>query len=41
VILIAGGLMTMWPGGPMITSRHRSETQAGYEAPLVGAGVAE
>ena len=40
-ILIAGGLMTMWPGGPMITSRHRSETQAGYEAPLVGAGVAE
>jgi cytochrome c-type biogenesis protein CcmF len=40
-ILIAGGLMTMWPGGPMITSRRQSETQAGYEAPLVGAGVAE
>jgi cytochrome c-type biogenesis protein CcmF len=38
-ILITGGLITMWPGGPMIRERHRSEAQAGYEAPLVGAGL--
>jgi cytochrome c-type biogenesis protein CcmF len=38
-ILIAGGLITMWPGGPVIVSRHRSEAPAGYGVPLVGAGV--
>jgi cytochrome c-type biogenesis protein CcmF len=38
-ILIAGGLVTMWPGGAVITRRERTEAQAGYEAPLVGAGV--
>ncbi len=40
-ILIAGGLITMWPGGTVISPRRRSETEAGYEAPLVGAGAAE
>ena len=38
-ILITGGLITMWPGGAMIRERHRSEAQAGYETPLVGAGL--
>ena len=38
-ILIAGGLLTMWPGGAVIARRERTEAQAGYEAPLVGAGV--
>jgi cytochrome c-type biogenesis protein CcmF len=38
-ILITGGLITMWPGGAVITRRERTEAQAGYEAPLVGAGV--
>jgi cytochrome c-type biogenesis protein CcmF len=38
-ILIAGGLITMWPGGPVIVSRHKSEAPAGYGVPLVGAGV--
>ena len=40
-ILITGGLITMWPGGTIIASRRTSETEAGYEAPLVGAGTAE
>jgi cytochrome c-type biogenesis protein CcmF len=40
-ILVAGGLITMWPGGPVISARRRSETPAGYEAPLIGAGAAE
>ncbi|HEV8357669.1 MAG TPA: heme lyase CcmF/NrfE family subunit [Gemmatimonadales bacterium] len=44
-ILIAGGLVTMWPGGPLIRERRgvggASEAQAGYEAPLVGAGLGE
>jgi len=41
-ILIIGGLITMWPGGPQIVAgvRSRSEAQAGYDAPLVGAGQA-
>ncbi|HEV8612935.1 MAG TPA: cytochrome c-type biogenesis CcmF C-terminal domain-containing protein, partial [Gemmatimonadales bacterium] len=38
-ILITGGIITMWPGGPVITQRRRSEAQAGYQAPLLGAGV--
>jgi len=40
-ILIVGGLITMWPGGTVISSRRKSETEAGYEAPLVGVGAAE
>jgi cytochrome c-type biogenesis protein CcmF len=39
-ILITGGLITMWPGGPVISQRRPSEAQAGYAAPLVGAGSA-
>ena len=38
-ILITGGLITMWPGGTIIASRRTSESEAGYEAPLVGAGT--
>jgi hypothetical protein len=30
----------MWPGGPVITQRRRSEVPAGYEA-FVGAGSPE
>ena len=37
-ILITGGLITMWPGGMAVQSRHRSDVQAGYEAPLIGVG---
>src|SRR5689334_22480535 len=36
-ILITGGLITMWPGGPALRERRPSEAQAGYAAPLVGA----
>ena len=36
-ILITGGLITMWPGGPALRERRTSEAQAGYAAPLVGA----
>jgi cytochrome c-type biogenesis protein CcmF len=39
MILMCGGVITMWPGGTVISPRHRSEAQAGYEAPLVGAGA--
>jgi cytochrome c-type biogenesis protein CcmF len=35
-ILIFGGIVTMWPGGPQIAAKRRSEAQAGYEAALVG-----
>jgi cytochrome c-type biogenesis protein CcmF len=38
-ILILGGIITMWPGGPQVGVRKRSEVQAGYEAPLVGVGA--
>ncbi len=38
-ILIFGGIITMWPGGPQIAPRRRSEAQAGYEAALVGTGA--
>ncbi len=38
-ILIAGGLITMWPGGITVARRVRMEAQAGYEAPLPGATV--
>ncbi len=37
-ILITGGLITMWPGGPAVQQRRRSEAQAGYEANLAGVG---
>jgi cytochrome c-type biogenesis protein CcmF len=40
-ILVLGGIITMWPGGPVIAARRPSEAQAGYAAPLVGAGAAE
>ncbi|HET9294312.1 MAG TPA: heme lyase CcmF/NrfE family subunit [Gemmatimonadales bacterium] len=36
VVLILGGLLTMWPGGGGVAETRRS--QAGYEAVLVGAG---
>ena len=35
-ILIFGGIVTMWPGGPAIKARRPSEAQAGYEASLAG-----
>ena len=38
-ILITGGLITMWPGGPTIASRRPSEAQAGYEVSLAGVGT--
>jgi cytochrome c-type biogenesis protein CcmF len=37
-ILIAGGLITMWPGGPALAAKRPSEAQAGYEASLAGVG---
>ncbi len=41
VVLVIGGIITMWPGGPRIAPRRPSEVQAGYEAALTGAGVGE
>ncbi len=39
-VLIVGGLITMWPGGPQVrTQRRRAVAQSGYSVPL--AGVAE
>jgi cytochrome c-type biogenesis protein CcmF len=38
-ILIFGGLVTMWPGGAVVGTGRRREAQAGYEAPLIGAGT--
>jgi cytochrome c-type biogenesis protein CcmF len=38
-ILITGGLITMWPGGPLVSSRRRGDIQAGYQAPLAGVGT--
>ena len=39
-VLIVGGLITMWPGGPQVqTQRRRAAPQAGYGVTL--AGVAE
>ncbi len=39
-VLVVGGLITMWPGGPQLkTPRRRAVAQAGYAVPL--AGVAE
>lgn len=37
-ILIIGGLITMWPGGPVVGPGERREAQAGYEASLAGVG---
>ncbi|MEP7326812.1 MAG: cytochrome c-type biogenesis CcmF C-terminal domain-containing protein, partial [Gemmatimonadota bacterium] len=36
VILAIGGLITMWPGGPLPVAERR--TQAGYGVTLVGTG---
>jgi cytochrome c-type biogenesis protein CcmF len=39
-VLVIGGLITMWPGGPQMKApRRRAMAQAGYAVPL--AGVAE
>jgi cytochrome c-type biogenesis protein CcmF len=38
-VLIVGGLITMWPGGPQLkTVRRRAVAQSGYAVPLAGAG---
>ena len=39
-ILVLGGILAMWPGGPQVrTKRTRAGVQSGYSVPL--AGVAE
>jgi cytochrome c-type biogenesis protein CcmF len=36
-VLIVGGLITMWPGGPQLkTVRRRAVAQSGYAVPLAG-----
>ncbi len=44
LVLVAGGLMAMWPGGPEIRTRrrvrHAAEPQAGYAASLGEGGSA-
>ena len=36
-VLIIGGLITMWPGGPQLkTQRRRAVAQSGYSVPLAG-----
>ena len=39
VVLVAGGLITMWPGGPAGPGVTRA-AQAGYEVQLAGSGTA-
>ncbi len=40
-VLVLGGLLAMWPGGPQIrTKRRLPQEQAGYSVPLTGAGTA-
>jgi cytochrome c-type biogenesis protein CcmF len=42
-VLVLGGVLAMWPGGPEIRAKVRSrqgETQAGYAASLSGTGAA-
>ncbi len=39
VVLVIGGLITMWPGGTVPGASRR--TQPGYEVQLAGSGVAE
>ncbi|MCA9763096.1 MAG: hypothetical protein KC544_08225, partial [Gemmatimonadetes bacterium] len=41
VILLAGGLLAMWPGGPQIRTKRAvlDDAQAGYGVPLTGAEV--
>ncbi|MBA2292359.1 MAG: heme lyase CcmF/NrfE family subunit [Gemmatimonadales bacterium] len=34
VVLVIGGLLTMWPGGPQIRAARRIMPQAGYAVPL-------
>jgi cytochrome c-type biogenesis protein CcmF len=36
VILVLGGLLTMWPGGRVAAPALRKDVQAGFEAQLVG-----
>lgn len=35
-VLVLGGILTMWPGGPQVKTRRRAPVQAGYEATLTG-----
>ena len=37
IVLVVGGLITMWPGGTISPATPR-RTQAGYEVQLAGAG---
>jgi cytochrome c-type biogenesis protein CcmF len=39
VVLVIGGLITMWPGG--VVSGAPRQKQAGYEVQLAGSGAAE
>lgn len=39
LVLVIGGLTTMWPGGPEIRTRRRVAVEAGYAVPLAGAAV--
>jgi cytochrome c-type biogenesis protein CcmF len=36
VILVIGGLITMWPGGPQVRTRRTVQSQAGYAVELTG-----
>jgi cytochrome c-type biogenesis protein CcmF len=36
VVLVLGGILTMWPGGPQVRTRRRAPIQAGYQATLTG-----
>ncbi len=36
VVLVLGGVLTMWPGGPQVRTRRRAPIQAGYQATLTG-----
>lgn len=40
-LLVFGGVLAMWPGGPQIRTRRRDQMQAGYTVPLTAAEVAE
>jgi cytochrome c-type biogenesis protein CcmF len=35
-VLVLGGMLTMWPGGPQVKTKRRAPSQAGYEATLTG-----
>jgi cytochrome c-type biogenesis protein CcmF len=38
-ILVIGGVLAMWPGGPQIKSKRLSPQQAGYSVSMAGKGV--